>query len=436
MVNSSRFPGRIKRNLKPRKPFDFDWDKFLGSDDDAVRPGPSARSADPSPTSNTGQIAALLEHIAEPGQLFCLWAKPLPPDKVQQSGYYTSTEDLLQEISRLDGQVSGLYLSVNPIAVDSLTTPAKQQLNGQVSNFVKPPRAEHIRARKWLFLDIDPVRPADLSATSPEKKLARKKADEIVAFLKAEGWPDPIFLDSGSGCHILYKVDLAADDPIVKKLLAVLHERFSDDGVNVDEMVSPPNRVVRIPGTMNRKGESTPERPHRRARIVSMPKSPQLVSRKLLETLAKPSGAEKKAPVAGRDQEVVQRARQYLRAMAPAVEGQQGSLKALAAARAIVVNFGIAWESEEAWQLLLEFNERCVPPWKPNEYQDLRRKLQESYDWAAANKVDIGTSAGRGQRDLPPLPGVPLPLAVPDYAWGVATCPTSSSASRTRPTKG
>ena len=73
--------------------------------------------------------------------------------------------------------------------------------------------------------------------------------------------------------------------------------------------------------------------------------------------------------------------------------------------------------SEEAWQLLLHYNDiRCRPPWKPHEYRDLRRKLADADVWATQNAVDRGRLAYGNARLYSPLPGPLCPMSVPDYA--------------------
>lgn len=71
---------------------------------------------------------------------------------------------------------------------------------------------------------------------------------------------------------------------ITDKLLSNI--RISTGKVKIDTSVHNPARLVRLPGTFNRKGEDLPNRPHRRAKIIEIPKNPKIVSVKKVMTVA------------------------------------------------------------------------------------------------------------------------------------------------------
>ena len=99
--------------------------------------------------------------------------------------------------------------------------------------------------------------------------LALARAREIRAYLQAQGWPEPLLADSGNGAHLLYRVDLPADDGgLVAGALAALAFRFTDALVSVDEKNFNPARIWKLYGTVAAKGDATPERPHRLSRLV------------------------------------------------------------------------------------------------------------------------------------------------------------------------
>src|SRR5204863_9284891 len=96
--------------------------------------------------------------------------------------------------------------------------------------------------------------------------------------------------DSGNGGALLYPVDLPNDDAsrdLVERVLKALSERFNDDQVDVDTGVSNAARIWKLYGTLAGKGDSTAERPHRRAAILSVPtRTP--VPLDLLRAVARP----------------------------------------------------------------------------------------------------------------------------------------------------
>ena len=136
--------------------------------------------------------------------------------------------------------------------------------------------------RRWLPIDCDAVRKSNISSTDEEHKAALELADQIRNGLASVGWPQPIMLDSGNGAQLLYRIDLPAkDDGLVQNVIASI-AAASTDKVHVDLTVFNPARIWRLPGTMNCKGDSIPNRPHRMANIVSVPDEVRVVSRELL----------------------------------------------------------------------------------------------------------------------------------------------------------
>jgi P4 family phage/plasmid primase-like protien len=93
-------------------------------------------------------------------------------------------------------------------------------------------------------------------------------------------------------------------------------------------------------------------------------------------------------------EERIERARQYLAKMPPAIERQNGSRAAFKAALAMVRGFAL--ETEDALRLLAEqYNPRCLPPWTEAE---LRHKVED----AACSTIPLGflltpQAAGRGR---------------------------------------
>lgn len=89
--------------------------------------------------------------------------------------------------------------------------------------------------------------------------------------LSSLGWPEPLLLDSGNGAQLMYAVNLPVNDENLVSQCLYEIAKASDHQVKIDTTVHNPARIWRIPGTMNCKGDSTPERPHRMAKIISVP---------------------------------------------------------------------------------------------------------------------------------------------------------------------
>ncbi len=207
-------------------------------------------------------------------------------------GYFTGDRlrDLAVALAKGPRGAAGTYVSLNPTLPDLVAradhrlAPAKR---GGATNDAQ------IVARRWLLVDVDPVRPAGISATDAEKAEASAVIAAVRAHLAGLGWPAGLLADSGNGYHAFYRVDLTADDEgrLVERVLKALAARFDTPAATVDRAVFNASRIVKLPMTWARKGDSTPERPHRRATLLEVPDvaSPDdvgVVTRELLEALA------------------------------------------------------------------------------------------------------------------------------------------------------
>jgi hypothetical protein len=245
-------------------------------------------------------IRRFLELLFQPGDVFEVRAPGCREQRSTRytftcSGYFTfdSIDAAVREIVALDdsGTAPGVYLTINPVA------PA---LLARAANRIKPRAREttqdkDILRRRWLLIDVDPVRPSGVSSTDAELALARDRAGAIAEYLASLHWPAPIVAMSGNGYHLLYRIDLPAeDDGLVKAVLAALAARFSDDKVVVDRAVHNPARIVKVIGTVSRKGDDLrgmvglEDRPHRRSEFVDVPDADavDVVPVGLLSTLA------------------------------------------------------------------------------------------------------------------------------------------------------
>lgn len=126
-----------------------------------------------------------------------------------------------------------------------------------------------IHYRRAVYIDIDPVRPKGISATDDEKRAAVDVRDAVEELLRdAVGTPDALGRgDSGNGYFILIAIQpcwpLKDTEAGIHRFLKLLARKFNTDRVQVDVSVGNLARLMPCPGTWKRKGEDTPERPHR-----------------------------------------------------------------------------------------------------------------------------------------------------------------------------
>lgn len=224
-------------------------------------------------------------------------------------GYFNSPEAVAKALHYIT-EAEGIYFTLNAFDPAHLALAHNRLIDRPASTIADV----HITRRRWLPIDLDPERPVKtVSATDEEHALALARAHRIADALQAEGWPAPILIDSGNGAWLLWAIDLPADDGgLVQQCLQALAARFDDAFVKVDLSVYNPARICKIPGTWARKGDDTPERPHRQARLLAVPDQVQVVPEPLLRALAatrpqEPAcpqrGARRTEPAAGFDLE-------------------------------------------------------------------------------------------------------------------------------------
>lgn len=186
------------------------------------------------------------------------------------SGYYDDFATLARDAAECSDRLlaTGVYITINPVkpvllarAKNHLREYGKKDTTGNAD----------IAWRRWLPVDLDPRRPSGISATDEEHAAALAKAPQVRAFLREFGWPDPVLIDSGNGAYALYRIDLPNDNSsrdLLQRDLVALSVRLDDEQVVVDKTMFNAGRIIRIPGTINRKGDNLQDRPHRRARML------------------------------------------------------------------------------------------------------------------------------------------------------------------------
>jgi hypothetical protein len=135
--------------------------------------------------------------------------------------------------------------------------------------------------RRYLIVDLDPVRYAegqgqDCPTAAHELLFARRIArDHVRPFLADLGFGQPLVMLSGNGIHLVYQTQPAPArsgiaDPGAT-VFRLLDERFTCLGLKIDPNTYTPARMLKVPGTLARKGEPARARPHRAARILEVP---------------------------------------------------------------------------------------------------------------------------------------------------------------------
>ncbi len=221
-------------------------------------------------------------------------------DGATHSGYFDDHEALARAAEALDADpgVAGIYVTLNTVNPALLARRANR-IKMRLSRKDATTADTDILRRRWLPVDIDPVRPSGVSSTDTEHAAALDAAGRIAAYLAEQGFGEPLRADSGNGAHLLYRVDLPNDDAateLIKGILVTLDALFSNETITVDTANYNAARIWKLYGTLSRKGDSTQERPHRRAKILSVPPEIGVVPLERLQHLAELLPRDEPAP--------------------------------------------------------------------------------------------------------------------------------------------
>jgi hypothetical protein len=200
------------------------------------------------------------------------------------SGYFNDPAALVNAVCARNGD-PGVYATLNPCLPELLARSANR-LKPYVAETTKD---NEILSRRRLLLDFDAVRPRGISASEDEHALALARAQEAQELLSGEGWPESVLADSGNGGHLIFGLDLPNDDDtkqLIEKALKALAQLFNCDKVHLDISVYNASRVCKLWGTIARKGDHIPDRPHRLSRILELPEHLAPVPLELLEKMA------------------------------------------------------------------------------------------------------------------------------------------------------
>ena len=152
-------------------------------------------------------------------------------------------------------------------------------------------KRHHVSKYRWFVVDIDTLRPdkAQSNATDDEKLNSLKVAIAVSAHLQTDGWPQPILCDSGNGWHLVWKIDLENTQEnyqMLRRCLVALDSKFSNEHGEIDCSLAEPEQIIKLWGTMVRKGEDTPLRPWRRSCVVEKPETVEVVPTERIQWLA------------------------------------------------------------------------------------------------------------------------------------------------------
>jgi hypothetical protein len=213
------------------------------------------------------------------------------------SGYFDNHQKLVKAAAKYDERGHDVYFTLNelPDEIAYRRYNRVDRLKGRDATTSD----KDVERRTYLFIDADCERVSGISSTDEEKRKSREKVLEIRDHLRGQGWPDPIVCDSGNGYHLLYRVDLPNDQAsldLIAGVLETLDFKFSDEAVKVDTTTKNAARITKFYGTVAKKGDDLPQRPHRPSNILKVPNTLALVGREQLEEVVAMKPEEPRGP--------------------------------------------------------------------------------------------------------------------------------------------
>jgi hypothetical protein len=227
-------------------------------------------------------IKKVLAYLYKPGQVIELRALS---DKIY-SGYFDNHDMLASEAVKLSGNVTGVYVTANP---------CKPELLHRAKNRVRVAKKEDATGDKYILLlhrfllDFDPERAPGISSTNEEHKTAIERARKAKAWLEGDlGFSKLLLADSSNGAHLMANINLPntrENADLLRKCIEAVALRFEDEKVKIDRTVYNPARIWKLYGTLACKGDDTPERPWREAKVISTAETFGLTDVTLLQKL-------------------------------------------------------------------------------------------------------------------------------------------------------
>lgn len=210
------------------------------------------------------------------------------PTPYLRKGYFDDWSILAELVASETQKPTTLAVWVN---LQELKQECSDRVDNQLVRGITAVDSHDIARYRRFVLDIDRSGETKVSATDAEKVVLCKSADDIVSFMcDVLHWPKPVYhADSSNGYHLAWSIDLRAtadNQNLIKLSYSVLQKRFGSDTVKIDTSLHDPNQLIKVYGTYTRKGEDTPERPHRLSQLLEVNETVS-VSRAQLDALVR-----------------------------------------------------------------------------------------------------------------------------------------------------
>jgi hypothetical protein len=223
--------------------------------------------------SEISKVAADLSSFLEPGQVTelravgCTRGRDSAPHV--EGGVFRDNPDLMAKYALLLTEKSrGVYFTLNPLR-EALVDQKERFGVVRAASEGELAKNEDVTERHWIAVDCDRRENRKSPATGEERVRILQVAESVREFTRSLGWPDPTILDTGNGYQVLYRTRMPRDDNgTVYRAVLAIKRKCETGSVEIDLGPTKPLLMVRVPGTLNRKGRETEGRPYWRANVV------------------------------------------------------------------------------------------------------------------------------------------------------------------------
>ncbi len=221
-----------------------------------------------------------------PGEVVEIRAFSLPDQNNFKTTFYTYVnreKTFRQAVKELEAnRLFGIYFTLNPVKQDLSKVQKVLNKKPAIAQSGSVTGDKDIFCVRWLFIDLDTIRPKDMPSSEEELRKAFTTARLLEEWLRYNfNLVAGIKAMSGNGIHLLYRLPDTPPDKkiyqhltisqVIKKALEAIAYHFPESitGVKVDTNVHNPARITKLYGTKVRKGKETPDRPYRRSYIIN-----------------------------------------------------------------------------------------------------------------------------------------------------------------------
>lgn len=231
------------------------------------------------------EVRKAIRTLQAPGAVFEVRVLGGSNRKDVMSGYFRDAETLLDAFDTIDVRGRNIYITLGEVKEECFARSQSERFERNTSTTSDT----EVLSYRWLFVDLDPVRPTGISSSEHEIKLAEELKSKVESYMQGLGFCSPVVALSGNGYHLLYRIAVRNDEAgrkLVERCLKNLASMFDTAEVKIDTTNSNPSRICKLHGTLAQKGRNTEDRPHRMSRIIQLPEVVEVTDRKVLRTLA------------------------------------------------------------------------------------------------------------------------------------------------------